>query len=709
MNILPEAFEALNSVKQFIVYTLKPRESNSGKMDKIPVDYRTGFGPVNPLDPKIWVDSLTAIEATKKLGPNYGIGFVFTEKDNFWFLDIDDCLESPGNWSSLAHELANIFPGAAIEVSSSGKGLHIIGSGKPPLHACRNINLKIEFYTKDRFVALTGIQANGSASLDFSEVLPSFVEKYFSRNNDKELNISEWTTEPCLEWRGPIDDDELIKKAISSQSISSMFVGKASFRDLFEANAEKLSVTYPGSQDKGYDESSADAALAQHLAFWTGKNCERIRNIMFKSELKREKWDREDYLYRTIINVCKRQKVVFGSKLSTNEYEQIPDTNFDELTFHRWNEVSIRDIFTNPSEPPKFLIEDLVPEKLLTLLAAHGGTGKSMLALQMAVCLAMNISFMGKKTVQSRVIFYSAEDSTQVVRHRLAKICRIKDLNPEILAENLKILDATNNPCLYSENTANKNTQETAGCLGLGAQLRNFNADVLIVDNTSDTFDANENNRAHVRGFLRKLLQLVEDKNIAVLLLAHVDKQTAKGEMNTQGYSGSTAFHNSARSRLYLISDESNRLILKHQKSNHGKISEDIVMIWSSDGILIETAPVSAQVTRDAILCLIKKYTERGNYVSTAPTSPSNPFKILRNDPDFPFSIRNSQELRKLLDKAEDDGLLQRRSIKAKRPGETREIFDLSPTALTMLAQVSTEGTNLTPRSVRSTTTGVWG
>lgn len=81
---------------------------------------------------------------------------------------------------------------------------------------------------------------------------------------------------------GPTDDEELIRRAIRSKSVNAAFGNKASFQDLWEGNVEALARTYPD-ELRGYDSSSADAALAQHLAFWTGCDCARMERLMLKS------------------------------------------------------------------------------------------------------------------------------------------------------------------------------------------------------------------------------------------------------------------------------------------------------------------------------------------------------------------------------------------------------------------------------------------
>lgn len=256
---------------------------------------------------------MTAHAAAVNFGQGFGIGFVFTEADPFWALDIDACLID-GQWSPIANQLCQTLAGAAIEVSPSGTGLHVFGSGRPPAHGCKNLTLGLEFYHSGRFMTLTGSGAVGDASTDFSHLLPSIVGQYFPPDTNGGV-AQEWTTEARSEWRGPTSDDELIKRALRSQSTASAFGGRASFADLWTANIDALSRCYPDPV-RAYDASSADAALAQHLSFWTGGNCERIDRLMRQSALTRDKWDRQSdpYLERTILGAVARQFEVLTDK-----------------------------------------------------------------------------------------------------------------------------------------------------------------------------------------------------------------------------------------------------------------------------------------------------------------------------------------------------------------------------------------------------------
>lgn len=307
MQHLPDAFAPLAAYRQWILWT----------GNKLPVNAQTGEVS-NAHDPAIWLSAEEAIAAAAR-APGTGVGFVFTEADPFFFLDIDHCLAPDrSNWSPLALDLCGRFSGAAVEISQSGEGLHIIGTGQAPAHACKNIAAGLELYTAGRFVALTGNGAIGSAATDCSAPLAVAVAQYFPARNDNATG-AEWTTGPVPEWDGIEDDDTLIERAINRTSARATFGGSAAFRDLWAGNVEALAAAYPTDDDRPYDGSSADAALAQHLAFWTGKDCDRMRRIMMRSALVRDKWDREDYLPRTITRACAMCSTVYSRPAKEQE------------------------------------------------------------------------------------------------------------------------------------------------------------------------------------------------------------------------------------------------------------------------------------------------------------------------------------------------------------------------------------------------------
>lgn len=353
MKSVPPALQALTAYPQFIIWKKVPvikyaiedkffteaqliqakwtpaqitALQHVEKTNKVPLD-PVSLRAHNPHDPNVWLDAQTAISTASTHGDAYGVGFVFTKNDPFFFLDIDGCAVG-SEWSPLAIDVMAMFPGAAVEVSQSGQGLHIFGHGTPPLeHANKNTKLDLELYTDKRFVALTGLNTVGDAGTEHSNGLNAFCGHYMQRKTPIGATaLDDWTTEPTPDWDGPLDDVELITKALGAQSVGAKLGGRASFKDLWECDVDKLAHFYPTKTGlTSYDASDVDLALAQHLAFWTGKNCERIKRLMLQSALVRDKWeDRADYyLPRTITIAVSRQKTVYsrpsGGPMATTE------------------------------------------------------------------------------------------------------------------------------------------------------------------------------------------------------------------------------------------------------------------------------------------------------------------------------------------------------------------------------------------------------
>lgn len=300
MQSLPLALSPFAQFNQWILWEIAPDPKRPGKTNKFPIHPTTG-ARINHLDPH---NQMTCDQAFQLL-PNSratGIGFVFTEFDPFFFIDVDDAFDG-SQWSAISKELGQKFAGAAIELSSSGKGAHIFGTCNPIPHGCKNTPLGLELYTSGRFAALTGDQASGDAFHFCGGAFNQLVADYFPPRLGEDA--TEWTEEPCDGWSGYEDDDTLINKALSSQSAGSAFGDRASFADLWNANEQVLATAFPTNNDVDmWGRSEAEAALCSHLAFWTGRNCARIDNLFRASALMRDKWEREDYAHGTVLLAC---------------------------------------------------------------------------------------------------------------------------------------------------------------------------------------------------------------------------------------------------------------------------------------------------------------------------------------------------------------------------------------------------------------------
>ena len=78
---------------------------------------------------------------------------------------------------------------------------------------------------------------------------------------------------------------------------------------------------------------------------------------------------------------------------------------------------------------------------------------------------------------------------------------------------------------------------------------QDFGAGLIVLDSLHDLFGGNENNRPQARQFIGLLRTMALDNDGAVVLTAH---PSLTGISSGSGTSGSTAWHNAVRSRLYL-------------------------------------------------------------------------------------------------------------------------------------------------------------
>ena len=71
-----------------------------------------------------------------------------------------------------------------------------------------------------------------------------------------------------------------------------------------------------------------------------------------------------------------------------------------------------------PVAPREWLVHGLIPQKTVTLFSGDGGTGKSLLALQLAVAAVSGVDWIGKPVSEGSVIYMSAEDDDDELQDR---------------------------------------------------------------------------------------------------------------------------------------------------------------------------------------------------------------------------------------------------------------------------------------------------
>ena len=258
--------------------------------------------------------------------------------------------------------------------------------------------------------------------------------------------------------------------------------------------------------------------------------------------------------------------------------------------------IDVPALWNSTPAPTQFVIEKYLPRRVVTLLGGHGGTGKSSLALAMAAHVAAGSPFLEHAVEPDRVAIVSLEDPADLVRTRMERVIATYGLPESDVLHNITLIDGSHaDPSLAVTDSSGLNRTRAFDYLerivtGHG---------LIVLDNASDAFAGNENARNEVRLFMRWLAAVAKQNDAALLLLAHVDKNAAKFGPKGNSYSGSTAWHNSARSRLALEAD-GGLLTLRHEKSNLGPLGPEQRLTFGEGGVVVpfvELGPMKQDFT----------------------------------------------------------------------------------------------------------------
>ncbi|BCO32878.1 hypothetical protein TspCOW1_29810 [Thiohalobacter sp. COW1] len=327
--------------------------------------------------------------------------------------------------------------------------------------------------------------------------------------------------------------------------------------------------------------------------------------------------------------------------------------------------LDLSEMATREPAPPSMIIPDWLPCGYATLLAGHGGVSKSSNALHLAACSALGEPFCGLEVKQRRVLYLSCEDRENVLHWRLRRICDYHGWDMAALSERLDILDLVGHDTLLMAPNPSTGLCTTHAYAVLRERIRTTGAELLIVDGVADAFGGNENSRSEVKKFVNALLALIPEATGAVLLIAHVNKPTAQAGGNSEGYSGSTGWHNSVRARWYLYpeterTDEgtasTGRLRLDLQKANLGRSDQSIVLGWDDNAQLFTGHLESSsefdrrqqeQEEQQGILTAIREITAAGDYVPAAAQGPRTAHHVLSATESLPETLRGKAARRR--------------------------------------------------------------
>ena len=246
------------------------------------------------------------------------------------------------------------------------------------------------------------------------------------------------------------------------------------------------------------------------------------------------------------------------------------------------------------SIPPRreWLAHEWIPIGQPTLLYGDGGTGKSLLALQLCTSVALNIPWLGMSVKNGGSIYFTAEDDEAELHRRIEKICKSFDVNIANLSD-MKIASMVGLDALFvTHDTAHSVLRPTPLLEHIEAKIQCEQPALVVFDTLADIFAGDENQRSLSRQFISMMRTLAYENDCAVLILAHPSKT---GMYEKSGTSGSTGWSNSARSRIYLSrpdADNPNIRKLENMKNNYAQIGNSLQLEWC-DGCFITNSAFS--------------------------------------------------------------------------------------------------------------------
>jgi len=312
---IPEELKALN---QWVLWKYEARTKERDRTKKLTkVPYQLNGRKAETNNPYTWgsfEDAYSILADPIKRKDFHGLGFVFSENDNYVGVDIDHVYNpGTGEWNDFALDEV-IRLNSYAELSPSQTGAHVILRGSKPPERCRSANW--EMYQAGRYFTFTGnhipdipkeIKESPEALKDLYNRRINTGEEKRGRGRPKKGNVV------ITGRKAPVmSDSEIIKKCRSAKNYEA-------FEALYNGNFE------------GFDsQNEADLSLCRRFAFYT-QNTEQIDRLFRSSGLYRPKWEREDYRNDTIKKAIEGNTATYNPNYKDEKKKTKISISFDEI------------------------------------------------------------------------------------------------------------------------------------------------------------------------------------------------------------------------------------------------------------------------------------------------------------------------------------------------------------------------------------------
>ena len=304
--------------------------------------------------------------------------------------------------------------------------------------------------------------------------------------------------------------------------------------------------------------------------------------------------------------------------------------------------------WTNLTPPERqWRWDSFIPDFQATLLTGAGAAGKSLATQQMCTCVALGLPFLGIPTKQAPALYITCEDDLDELHRRQEAICAALGVTLDDTRDKLFLLslqgEIGNEIATFDNDgtmtVAPRYTQIERTCISKGIKF-------VTLDNTAHTFAGSENDRHQVAGFVNLNNRLAQMIGGSVLMVGHPNKAG-------DSYSGSTAWENQVRSRLYLEIPKgeegapinSDMRVIRNEKANYSKRGSEVRFWWVKGAFVADEElqeggefdvrdSAQAGYENDLFLSLLRKLTEQKRSVSHAANLTNYAPKIMAGMPE---------------------------------------------------------------------------
>jgi AAA domain/Primase C terminal 2 (PriCT-2) len=534
-----------------------------------------------------------AIDAAKRRGFD-GVGLAILPQQDITVIDLDNCISDEGVYSDFANEL--IQHGSYVERSPSGRGLRAVYDGALIKNQKRNFHIdngeRVEVYCGKAYTTFTGNKLP-SIKLDDIRPLPKPIKRKLlagmgdphratdsgqSGGDDALLAMSAAPVPNMTPGQAARILDSLPERWGASGE-GTWYQVAAALHMQFDGSEEAYAVLDKWSQSRdGYDEASNRARWQAGFSHARGKqNVTSMRNLVFEARdagchikpATMERW-----------GLAKPRKDETDDDDDTDAVEEGDDakSSLAAKIAAAWTPVDIS-AWGVPERPvgAKPLVRNWLYEGSVALFSSHGGGGKSYVMLTFCALAVVGGNWFGEKMEAGKCLLVNGEDPLAEVHHRLWGICSANNIDIEQLIGRLDIVDVTSllHKAMYTAGSDFGKTEFTKQYKHMRRLIETGGYRYLVLDNISKFYMANENARPMVDEFISALAALAASHGVGVVLVGHDSKLGAAG----QGYSGSTAWHNSARARWALTVKDGNRDLIV-EKNNYGAAGHGGRWLW---------------------------------------------------------------------------------------------------------------------------------